>query len=296
MRIFSMMNTMGIGENISSVKSEREASQWAWRILLIVNLALVFIILAVYIELYSSNKPADYINLVSAIATIVLASITVITLFENRRITQNTLDIANESLEETRLMREAQTEPIVLVRIQPREEYINWIDMIIENVGPGAARDVKFSISSNVDDLTGTKVSEMGFVKHGFSNLASGQKFQFILTDMADRPEEKENASFTIDVNYNNSVGRPYHDTYTIDFSELAGLTQLGTPPLHDIASALVRMERDIDRISSGWNRMKVIAYTPEDIKKENEERLARNRSMTRGNIEEMGESPPPDK
>ncbi|MGH9203325.1 MAG: hypothetical protein ACRD2A_19020, partial [Vicinamibacterales bacterium] len=42
---------------------------------------------------------------------------------------------------ETRRMREAQTEPVVLVRIEPSDAWINLILLIVENVGPGAAYD-----------------------------------------------------------------------------------------------------------------------------------------------------------
>jgi len=80
---------------------------------------------------------------------------------------------------ETRKMREAQTEPKVSVTIQPREEWINFIDMVIQNIGLGPAYNIKFEINSDFEYMKGKFLSELGFMKNGLKYLALNQKLQF---------------------------------------------------------------------------------------------------------------------
>jgi len=237
----------------------------------LVILILITISLGFYIYLTSQNTITDIIALIAAFSSIILALTTVVTLIENRRISQQTIDIANKSLEETRLMRESQIEPSILVRIHLREECLNLADLIIENVGLGPAYDVQFKIVPSMDELMGTNISNMGFVKRGLNCLASGQTIQFFLTDLADRYDEKANAFYTVDVGYKNSIGKPYHSTHIIDFSELEGFTQLGTPPMYEMANALRDMQRDIRNMSTDFSNIKVVAYIPELAEKSKE-------------------------
>lgn len=80
---------------------------------------------------------------------------------------------------ETRKMREAQTEPKVSVTIQPREEWIKLIDMVIQNIGLGPAYNIKFEINPDFECMKGKFLSELGFMKNGLKYLAPNQKLQF---------------------------------------------------------------------------------------------------------------------
>lgn len=170
---------------------------------------------------------------------------------------------------ETRKLREAQTEPKISVTIQPREEWINFIDMIIQNIGLGPAYNIKFEINYDFEYAKGKFLSELNFMKKGLKYLAPNQKVQFFLTSMVENFEEKIKTPFEIKVNYQNSVGKTYGDNYTIDISELVGLIQLGEPPLHKIAKNIENMQQDIHNLCTGFHRIKAIVYTKSDIKEE---------------------------
>lgn len=47
---------------------------------------------------------------------------------------------------ETRKMREAQQEPKFLVTTQPREDSLDFVEMIVKNIGLEPAYEVKFEI------------------------------------------------------------------------------------------------------------------------------------------------------
>jgi len=177
---------------------------------------------------------------------------------------------------ETRKMREAQTEPKISATIQPREEWINLIDMVIQNIGLGPAYNVKFKVKPDFEYAKGRFLSELGFMKNGLRYLAPNQKLQFFLTSMIENFEEKTKKPFEIKVTYQDSMGKKYEDVYVIDFSQLIGLSRLGKPPLHTIAKNIEKIQKDLHYLSTGFHKMKVIRYTKKDIEEELEQRLGR--------------------
>jgi hypothetical protein len=170
---------------------------------------------------------------------------------------------------ETRKMRESQTEPKLSVTIQPREEWINLIDMVIKNIGLGPAYNIKFKVKPDFEYKKGKFLSDLGFMKNGLRYLAPNQKIQFFLTSMIDNFEEKVKNSFEIKIIYQNSIAKKYEDVYVIDFSHLIGLSQLGEPPLYKLAKNIEKIQKDIHHLSTGFHKMKVIRYTKEDIEEE---------------------------
>jgi len=170
---------------------------------------------------------------------------------------------------ETRKMREVQTEPKVSVTIQPREEWINFIDMVIQNIGLGPAYDIKFEVEPDFEYIKGKFLSELGFVKHGLKYFAPNQKLQFFLTNMVENFEEKTKRPFKIKLTYRSGTGKVYKDEYLIDFSQLIGLSQLGEPPLYKIAKNIEEIRKYIQHLSTGFHKMKVVIYTKKDVKEE---------------------------
>jgi len=88
-------------------------------------------------------------------------------------------------------MREAQTDPKVFVIIQPREEWINFIDLVIQNIELGSAYNIKFEIDSDFEYSNGKFLSKLGFIKNGLKYLAPNQKLQIFLTSMVENFDEK---------------------------------------------------------------------------------------------------------
>jgi len=183
-------------------------------------------------------------------------------------------------------MREAQTEPKVSVTIQPREEWINFIDMVIQNIGLGPAHNIKFEVNPDFEYMKGKFLSELGFMKNGLKYLAPNQKLQFFLTSMIENFEEKTKKPFEIRVTYQNSIGKTYKDVYMVDFSQLIGLSQLGEPPLYKIAKNVEEIKEDIHHLSTGFHKMKVIRYTKEDEEAEIKQLLEQAKQLKKENEE----------
>ena len=79
---------------------------------------------------------------------------------------------------------------------------------------------------------------------------------------------------YKIKVTYESNIHEPYSNTYLIDFSQQNGLTQLGEPPIYTIAKNIEQIQKDINQISTGFTKLKIIRYTKEDIDEENKQFL----------------------
>ncbi len=101
---------------------------------------------------------------------------------------------------------------------------------------------------------------------------------------MIENFEEKTKKPFEIKVTYQNSLDKKYEDIYVIDFSQLIGLSQLGEPPLYKIARNIEDIRKDIHNLSTGFNRLKVIRYTKEEVEKETKQMLERYKKQKKEN------------
>jgi len=175
---------------------------------------------------------------------------------------------------ETIKMRKVQTEPKISITIQTSDAWINFIDMVIQNIGSGAAHDIKFKINPDFEYAKGKFLSDFGFMRNGLKYLAPNQKLQFFLTAMTLNFREKIKTSFEIAAAYQNSTGKTYEDAYLIDFSHFEGLRNAGAPPLYNIAKNTENIQKDIHNLSTGFHEMKVTVRTKKDVEKEMEQLL----------------------
>jgi hypothetical protein len=190
---------------------------------------------------------------IQTIASIILAIITFFYMILTR-----------ELVDEQQKIRQAQVEPHISIVIQPREEWLNSIDMTIQNLGNGPALKIKFLITPDFEHRNGQFLSQLGFFKYGISYLGARQRIRFPLTIITEPPRNKIKTKFNITVTYENSIGIKKTEIIPIDFTQFEGLTQLGVPPDHKIAREIEKIQKDIHEIASG-KKIRVIRYTSLD-------------------------------
>ena len=176
-------------------------------------------------------------------------------------------------VKETKKMREIQTNPLIGIGVQTREEWINFIDMKIENVGHAPAYNIKFKVISDFEYAKGQKLSELNLIKHGLDYLGPNQKIQFFLTSFLEDAENKK-IPFEIEVSYENSFHETKKRLFKIDLTQLIGLLQLGEPPLYKMSKSIEKLSQNIEHLSSGFKKMKIIRYTKKEIEDENKKFL----------------------
>ena len=177
---------------------------------------------------------------------------------------------------ETRRMRKAQTDAKVSIGFETREDYINILNLVVRNEGVGPARDISFEVSpmepEECDESLLKTIKELGIVAKGIPYLSPNQQFKTFLTSMVQNFEKKIETRINIQITYTSSSGERHHDNYLLDFSSLRGLRQTGTPPLHGISKNIEKIQMDIGHLASGSHKLKVIAYTKQEILDEERE------------------------
>lgn len=225
------------------------------------------------LEAINRNAPA-----VSLLFSLVVAAATVFYALLTRAL-----------VKETRRMREVQTEPSLSLSVEPSDHGVNFLNLVIRNVGQGSASAVALRAEPNFQRSKGQHIGDLGLFKYGLKHLAPGQRITVFLTSILDEVhgsgDDLSRLNFTIHASYQSSLGRTYSDSFPIHFESLEGFGSIGTPPLISIADDLSKIQRDVGHLTSGFKRLEVVTQTRADLVQENEERLARQRERqkTRG-------------
>lgn len=172
---------------------------------------------------------------------------------------------------ETKRMREIQSEPNISVYFKSKDEYIGFIDLIIRNIGRGPAFNIKLSVSPDFQYSDRMNISELNLFKNGIHHLAPDQQISFFLNSLPAMIEKKLCMRFDISVKYEDTVGNGFQNSYNIDLNELMGIRRVGEPPLKKISDQLDKMKDAMEKMFSYSPQLKVITYTKKDIDDEEE-------------------------
>jgi hypothetical protein len=174
---------------------------------------------------------------------------------------------------------EKMREPNVIVDFQPRKEWVNFMDIIIKNIGESPAFDIKFNINPDFEYTKGKFLSQLGYMR-GISYLAPKKTIRSFITSMAEDFEKKK-VPFEIEVSYAKcSGGTRKTNNFRFDLSELEGLSQIGEDPMHKIAKNLEELKNCICPVTRGRKRVQTEVYTKEEVEKEKEKKNEEAKKM----------------
>lgn len=174
---------------------------------------------------------------------------------------------------ETRQMRKVQTEPKIEITLRSVDEAIHIQRLHVRNIGLGPALQVTFrpkvlagddGAQSLINELTQTH-----FFTSGISYLGPGEQRYSHYTQMTENFESKIASVIAFDLEYKSATGLDYKETLIIDMSEHKGSYQLGKPHLYSIALSLEKIQKNIDRVVSGFKKIRTDVYTSEDRESE---------------------------
>jgi hypothetical protein len=207
-----------------------------------------------------------YLNSNSGILMLLFSAVVAISTVFYVRLTRSLV-------EETRKMRQAQTDPKIEVILKPREEWINMVYVCVRNIGLGPAYDISFQIDKE-GNAAGAEAlihdfTEAKFFATGLRYLSPNEEVFSNYTLMTKQLEEKIGAVLLFAVRYRNAVGRSFIDSYRIDFSEWSGRRQGGIPFLYTISQSLENIQKDLHSLTLGFNRLSVNMYGKNDREEE---------------------------
>ena len=190
---------------------------------------------------------------------------------------------------ETRMMREVQTEPKLQVTVSSFDFAIHIVRLHIRNVGLGPALNVTFkpkvlsggqSAEKLLDEFT-----DVNFFNVGLKHFGPGQERVSAYTQLTEDHDGKMASILAIDVIYGSATGKNYSDSLLVDMSELKGGYQLGKPNAYAIAQSLEELQKDIHHLTTGFHRIKANIYTSEDRAEESTRAQARREQWQRESL-----------
>ena len=186
---------------------------------------------------------------------------------------------------ETRRMREAQTEPSLQVVYRNREEWINLLDVAVRNIGLGPAYDITFEIHAELKDGDTNNLvdslGKLGCFEKGLVYLGPSQEFTSFWTNLMDGHASKLDTRVFVHCRYRSATGVRYENQCVLALSELKGISRIGEPPLLKIAKQLESIGKDLNHLTTGFKRLRIDAFSQVDRDAERAEWEAQRAQMT---------------
>jgi hypothetical protein len=183
--------------------------------------------------------------------------------------------ISHRMFTEQRRMRQAGTDPVVIVHLTKREDSPSMIMLSISNVGAGAALNVLVKPTQKLDErFKGRVITDPMLVKHPIGVIPQNEAVEYHFGAghmlLGDDPVPP----FDVDVEYSDIDGFPHHQTMTID---VRGLEHQGVykPSLSRIADSLEKVETAAEAGLSSTKPRYVVTQTIEEKQAVDEEKQA---------------------
>ena len=174
----------------------------------------------------------DIFNSITAIATLVIAVSTVVTIFLTRALVR-----------ENKLLRKAETDPEVVAYLAIHPLHHTFLNFVLANVGRGPARNVSFRLAANAQDLEARDVVLQNSAdRKPISFLPQGENVCVYFGNSVDVIQEPRLPPFDVIIDYEDMKGTQHRKICLLDVAQFVGFSRLGVPPEKEIADALKKI------------------------------------------------------
>jgi hypothetical protein len=195
----------------------------------------------------------QYNGAITALATVVIAGLTLILANENRR------------------LRKAGTEPEVVAYLLPHPDGNGGVNFILANIGQGSARNIRFELEYDADDFLSHGVllandknrTQIAILPQG-EKLTSlfGISFRLAGVDIKQPPLKP----FTVTVSYDDINGKSRTSIQVLNITQFLGLAGLfSKPPLCTIADSIKGIENQVLTFVKAATAQPFVDTTPID-------------------------------
>ncbi|GJG86826.1 hypothetical protein tb265_20070 [Gemmatimonadetes bacterium T265] len=179
-------------------------------------------------------------------------------------------------LRETSRLRQAQTDPAVIVYLEQSPHAFQVVNLVVRNVGAGTAYRVRLHIVG--DDWTTLQdrtISELGLVTTGLDVLGAGDAIRTVAGTVRNIVK-RERKAFTLRVTYAAAPNAPDRSEYfTLNASAFLRIVGVEESPDAAAARALARIADRLDRLGKTDDRFNVGVWTRTDREREEAEWMA---------------------
>ena len=134
--------------------------------------------------------------------------------------------------------------PLIIVT----EDYENLrtINLVVQNVGYGPAKNITFAFSSPVESSDGYVLSDLAFFEEGITSLAPGGRIVCYWDELPNlQPilqEGRLERSITVTVNYEDIIGGSYSHNWEVDPMLYQGLRTIGYRNVSDLVDIVEKI------------------------------------------------------
>ena len=198
----------------------------------------------------------DWLNSNSGAVNAILAAILVV-------ITGVYAYLTRRQVLESKELREMTIRPALVVTAEIDETHINLINFRVENIGGGAARNIRLRTSREFMRGNDRSLNELGLFKRGIPLLSPGRNIE---TFLASALELLQQEPLEVTAEYEDATGRKIEETFLVDFAAFENLSRVGEAPLHTIAKSIEKLQKSIGNLSSGTKKLSVLVYSQDDL------------------------------
>jgi hypothetical protein len=143
------------------------------------------------------------------------------------------------------------------------------VELVIENIGAGPAYDLTFNTTDDWEIISNPRhtLAEMSLIKNGIRYLAPRQKLRFLIGTGVEAAK-RQKKSFDLQVAYRSASGETPNEIFTVSFDHLIGMIGAGTPSEERLTRAIEKLSENVERWSTGFQKLNVELWTQDDIRK----------------------------
>jgi hypothetical protein len=197
---------------------------------------------------------ASATQIAAAAANVILAVVFAVGYYIFLKQNHQLLEHNREMLSEMRASRTARGRPQVVV--EAGYAHLPMVDIVVRNVGGGAAQDIEFEFSSPIVRSTGYTLSELPYFEHGMNFLDAGEEVRSLWDEFNElcttlREQGIENG-ITATVRYRDLAGGSYEDRWNInpllyqdESTDLGGLKSMS-----NLVVAVEKLSEHVEQIA----------------------------------------------
>ncbi|URN05496.1 hypothetical protein LUW74_20730 [Actinomadura madurae] len=155
--------------------------------------------------------------------------------------------LGHRQLELAEKIRREQSEPYIVVDIEPSTIGRNFLVLVIQNIGTTVARDVRFNFTPQLRSARELRlpVADAKIVKNGIPMMPPGRRFEILFDFGPDRYESNLDMTYEVTINADGPHGH-IETTSEIDIGVLYGWHPLWPKGIHEGVQTLENMQKDL--------------------------------------------------
>lgn len=212
----------------------------------------------------------------SAISTVAIAILTFI-------LAKETWYLREAQIQQLAELKRENIRPNVGVQLESSQVGTNFINVKISNLGKGIARKISFKFLdrqgnqvTEKQDVVVNKFLKLGIFRLGIESMGIGQVISSFVFSFYDLGKDLNGEIFkpylSISIDFEDIEGTSYTNTFAVDFGQFEGTGELGSDPLHKMATEIQKIREFISKVVSNNNRIDVNVYSSSDRHDEAEE------------------------